>query len=365
MNHLILILSPAVGDCLTQGIWLYCDEHGRLLRSGQGGVETWPAGVRTCHLLLGGTAVSCHLAPLPRAVRARLPEVMAGVLEEVLLESVDTLSFACSGKEDAQGRYPVAVVDTGLLRQVLAALHERGVAVLSAWPLGAVLAGGESLSVAGEHTLAVAEGGFLGCEQDEELGTLAGVAVSVVPSQAMLAERHHPLGMQAGWLYGALQPSIRARPRQADWQPVRRLAGVLAGVLVLLVLIQTGWMKWQATQFMAEITQSFREIVPHEPMVDPLRQSERVLAGVRRQAGQASPEDFLSLLAAWRDYRPGVDGAVREILYETGRLTVIGTFSAEQTERLRAQLERRALQVEILPAAGGGQRILIMPGGGR
>lgn len=364
MKTLILILSPNTSDNLDHCTWLWCDEGGRLLRSGQGGPRSWPqnqSGV-DCHLLLGGPAVSCQQLVLPRAARARTPEVIGGALEENLLEPAEHLCFACWGEPDEQGRYRVALVRRSLLVALLGRLREVGCEMKSAWALGAVLPPGHVWEVAGERTWGLKDGSFMGFAEEDDLPhQLPGLFVLADSAAGdklpeIISRQHRLLADRPGWLYADLAPATKSLPWRAALRPALRLAGVFLLLFTLAVVVQWGWMKWQAGQYRAQIEAVFREISPHEPMVDPLRQSARTVAQLRRLAGQGGDEDFLSLMAGWIDFSAGADGVIREIRYETGTLSVLGDFSPEQLERLENRFRQRGLSFRALVDAEDGSR---------
>jgi len=364
MKTLILILSPNTPDNLDHCTWLWCDEGGRLLRSGQGGPRNWPqdqSGV-DCHLLLGGPAVSCQQLVLPRSPRARTPEVIGGALEESLLEPAEQLCFACWGEADEQGRYRVAVLRRSLLEALLERLRELGHEVKSAWPLGACLPTGQVWEVAGERTWALGDGSFMGFAAEDvlpqEMPGLFVLAEATADEKLpeILARQHQLLVQRPGWLSGDLAPATPSLPWRVALQPALRLAVIFLLLLSMTVLVQWGWMKWQAGQYRTQLEAAFREMSPHEPMLDPLRQSARTIAQLRRLSGQAGDEDFLSLMSGWIDFSHGRDGVVREMRYESGRLTVVGAFSMEQLARLESRVRQRGLSFRTLSDAQDGSR---------
>lgn len=369
MNNLILIVSPSSLASLDQCTWLWCDDRGRLLASGLGGPRNWPA-TAGCHLLLGGPEIACQQVVLPRIERARTPEVIAGALEENLLEAPEQLSFACWGEADAAGRYRVALLRRSLLADLVARLRAAGREVLSAWPLGALLPPGQLWEVAGESTWALSDGGFMGFAEHDVLPQAMPEHFVRPQTEAgqglrdILAATHRPFGERPGWLYGALAPRTSARPWLEALRPAGRLAAVFLFLITLTLLVQWGWLGWQAAQQRAQIAADFREIAPAEPMLDPLRQAERKVAQLRRLAGQGGAEDLLSLLSAWGDFSGGRDGSIRELRYASGRLTVIGVFSAEQLATVEARFKQGGWSFRALADTADGSRQFVVGVGG-
>lgn len=369
MNNLILIVSSPSSASLDRCTWLWCDERGRLLGSGQGGPRHWPAAT-ACHLLLGGPSVACQQVVLPRVERARTPEVIAGALEDNLLEAPEQLSFACWGEADGEGRYRVALLRRSLLADLVESLRAAGREVLSAWPLGALLTPGQVWTADGESTWALSDGSFIGVAEQDHLPQ-ALPEIFVQPEAAagerlpeILARAHRAFAERPGWLYGPLASAKSAQPWALALRPAGRLAALFLLLLTLALLAQWGWLGWQVAQQRARIAADFREIAPAEPILDPLRQAERKVAQLRRLAGQGGDEDLLSMFAAWGDFTAGRDGSIRELSYAGGRLTVTGTFSAEQQAALEARFRQRGWSFRTLADSADGSHQFVIGGRG-
>jgi general secretion pathway protein L len=124
-EHLVIRLGAAPGHTAA---WVAVDQTGALLGAvGSGSLtDAVPlAAGREVTVLVPALDVVRMRAEVPTKGRGKVMQLLPFALEEQLAEDIDMLHFA-SGRRDADGRIPVAVVRRNLMDEWLRRLHEAG-----------------------------------------------------------------------------------------------------------------------------------------------------------------------------------------------------------------------------------------------
>ncbi len=376
MTTLILLIPPDWPQQRRDCSWLLRDRSGRIVRQGHSEPAYWPgvgeaagdpAG-HPCVILLSGSQCAGQRALLPQTARARSPQVIAGALEDNLLEAPEQLLFAAA-EAGADASSAIGIVARQRLAGIVALLRELGLAPRAAWPLGMALPAGQAWLYAGSLDLALADGSFASLACDAHLGTwLAQLPIDSyrnfereLPDSvaALLAAGKHSgelvesnaeavsltLPPGPGFLYGELAPP---KPRLVIARHFRRAGQLAAGATLLVAMLATAqwiWLEHQASDYRQHVVTRFRQAFPQAALVDPLRQMQRQVDVARRQAGQLADDDFLHLLGPLASLPPNEAGQLGEIRYEQGRLHLLGRLDAATLARLGEASRRQGLRL--------------------
>lgn len=365
MTTLILLIPSDWPQHRRDCSWLLRDRSGRIVRQGHSEPAYWPgigetngdtAG-RPCEILLSGSQCASQRARLPQTARARSPQVIAGALEDNLLEAPEQLLFAAAeaGTDETSA---IGIIAGQRLAGIVALLRELGLAPRAAWPLGMALPAGHAWLYAGSLDLALADGSFASLDSDPHLGSwLAQLPISsyrnldrqLPDSVTALLETGRNSGelrdsgtepaslslpAGAGFLYGELAP---AKPRLVLARHFRRAGQLAAGAALLVAVLATAqwiWLERQASDYRQHVVTRFRQAFPQATLVDPLLQMRRQVDNARRQAGQLADDDFLRLLGPLASLTPNEAGQLGEIRYEQGRLHLLSQLDAAALGRL-------------------------------
>lgn len=331
--------------------------------------------------------VSWHRIKLPRVSGNRLRAALGGVLEEQLLEDDAAVHLALAPQLSAGQTGWVAAIDKAWLDAELAALEKARVfvdrVVPSSWPdepPSGHFCERSSDSPQGDmvFTWAHAEGVIT-------LPTKGTLARAVLPDAARAAGRWSATPAVAApaerWL-GApvvvMRPTERAlvasrslwnlrqfdlaprhrgwrwladawrRFRSPAWRPVRFGLGALA-LAHLLGLNLWAWRQQATVESKREaMTTVLRSTFPQvRAVLDAPLQMQRETDALRAAAGRAADADLEPLLEAAAVAWPAQRGAVENLRYEPGRLTVAASgWSPDEVQQFTARLHAEGWRVE-------------------
>jgi general secretion pathway protein L len=171
------------------------------------------------------------------------------------------------------------------------------------------------------------------------------------------------------WIAGAMTAGIdlatglgAALAPKMNWRPWRWPL-VLAALLLLvnIVPLNIEWLraKREYDMLRASMTQIYRSAFPNETVVvDPMAQMRQKLAAGRRNAGQAGPEDFTALAAAfgeaWSSAAGGNAPTIAGLEYRDRSLTIKLRPDAQVPfDKVKAALSGRALELTAAPEQPG------------
>lgn len=316
--------------------WCRIGARGEALDSGAAAVSALPA-ADACELVVPAELVLLTKARLPHGRKEKLRQLLPYAIEDKLGVDPDSVHVA-AGPVLGDGQTALAVVDKAWLAAVLARFAAAGVTPRCAWPeillptlrvdtwtvvwngrSGFVRTGaqtGVSVDATGDAPPAalrlsvdearraeavpsrlvvrLAEGAAM--PDIEAWSGALGVVVEAGPPWAPLTAPEAATG-GVNLLQGAF---AQAGPGRA-WWPTVRVPLALAGLVVFVHVAGTAseWllMKREQATLRAAMVQQFRVAFPGAVVADAPLQMQRNLADLRRAAGEASPLDFVPLLA--------------------------------------------------------------------
>jgi general secretion pathway protein L len=324
--------------------------------------------------------LSWHRVELPKGVTARSPRlrsVLEGLLEDQVLDEVESLHFALQPQARTETLLWVATCDRNWLRGALQALEAAGRPVSRIVP---EFAPGGSPAL---HAVGEAENATLIVTSDEGVAVLplATTALTLLPSVpedspciaeppvAALAEQvlqHTPVLVQPAqrWVGAAqsawdlaqfdLSSSGRARAfkrvgtvwadmRSApQWRPARWGAALLIAIN-LVGLNAWAWRERSALDGKREaMHRTLTETFPHVKLVvDAPMQMEREVAALRQAAGTVSGRDLEAMLSALASALPP-QHAIGALDYVNGELRAKGlTLQPDESRATIAALKSR------------------------
>lgn len=389
--------------------WRLGDDEARPVAQGVG-VPTPVRRGEAAVVLLDAADASWHRVTLPRVPRSRLPQALAGLLEDSLLQDAPGVHFAVEKGAAAGSAGWVAAVDRAWLERQLESLARIGLEVSRvaplAWPLAEGTHGhfdtppGAGTDV-GRVTLCDPDGvSCLPLAGTDTASTLRALTVSRGPqapawtataAAVALAERltggtvavrtsedSARRALESPWdlLQFELAPRQAASRRlarawqslwSAAWRPVR--LGIVA--LALTQLAGLGIAAWQLQRQLEERRAQqlalLRETFPQvRAVLDAPLQMQREVALLRDAAGRGDAAGFERALQTAAAGWPAGQAPAGRIEFERGRLTltVPGWSEAQRSAfaqalrgsgwSARATGERVMLVAEPTGAAGGG-----------
>ncbi len=338
--------------------------------------------------VLADSDVSWQRITLPKAPASRLRAALGGMLEERLLEEVDTLHLALAPGAHAGEPVWVAVMHKGWLRGELDALERAGLRVErvlpSSWPGDAPQ--GHFFEAPGEST---GNAHVMLCHADEQAltllrldGSLARALLAQLSAQPTLWTAEPAVAAPAErWLGASVRVHTQAERalqpvrslwnlRQFDLAPRRRGTRAVGnawrqllspawrparwGLATLLLLQLAGvnaW-AWHQRQALTELRlsqeQLLRTAFPHvRAVLDAPQQMRRETEMLRAAAGQAGDDDLEALLGAAASAWPEGQGPAQTLRFEPGRLTLLAPgWSEPQLAQFRERLRPGGWAVE-------------------
>lgn len=155
---------------------------------------------------------------------------------------------------------------------------------------------------------------------------------------------------------------------QLNWRPWRwALALACAVLLVNIIGLNIDWwrLKSEANSLRATMTQIYKAAYPKEPVIiDPIAQMRQKIAAAKRDSGQAAPDDFTALAAAfgeaWNNVAQARSAgktaapAIAALEYRERSLYVrLKPEGQAPTEPMKTALAGRNLSLVLAPAQSG------------
>jgi general secretion pathway protein L len=349
-------------------------------------------------LLLAASDVTLLRVKVPPLSAARLKAALPSLVEEQLI--ADPAECAMVAMPQADGLHTVAVVQRRWLEQLASSLTALGARKLAALPaqlclpyLEGAVAAAASYSAPDqdsdiELTLRLSQQEGMGLpvltEQPQAAAQVIQslrlmvptlpVTLYVPPAQTAAYQEAADAGLNVQpdhwqhWIDGArsvgldLIPALGAAGSASniDWQRWRwplLLATLLAAVNIVALNIDWWRLKREAETLRLSMIQTFKSAYPNETVIiDPTAQMRQKIAAARHNAGQAAPDDFTALAAAfgeaWNESGKA-PGAIAALEYRERSLFVKLNANAElPAAQLKSALAARNL---TLAEAPGGQ----------
>jgi type II secretion system protein L len=359
-----------------------------VLQQGESDALRWPV-AEYCEAIISAPEVSCLRAAIPaRVARRDLPNVLAGVLEDQLLEDPDRCHLTvCRHRRDSAD---VLVIGRERLRNILAQFAALGRPLSAAYSELRVLHAERH-----EWVVAVARDGVIVSRPHEVplvvdgtddgtppalLATLAkdprskaanlrilvrpeaGKEIDLAAWKAMLRTENVRIGPEYRWYSlsdssaDLLHDEFASRLRRNNaWLLIRPAALVATSFLLAYLVVglfQILLSTYRISQAEGRIEELFAASFPGIPAVSPVAQTRRQLDQLRAAHGLARSDDVLVLLAALSGVL-GTNGenSLKELNYSDRRLTAV--FDSAQTGRidgLRQQLQDRGYEATVRTA---------------
>lgn len=369
----------------------------RTTQSGEAALDLLPAGGRGVEVVavVPAEQLSWHQVTLPHGIgprSARLPAVLAGLLEERLLQEPAQLHLALGPGPAADGRHWVAACHRDWLVGHLQALAAGGRPVSrivpelapeasqplliaagqpsDAWLLasGPALTGGVLALPLTAPSLALLQDQMAAAQGTTPPQILAEPAVAqtleqlldapvtlVAPAERLLAASRTDWnlaqgalarGGAAGWARRAAR-SWRTLAHAPQWRPLRWSLAALIIVQALGVLAWrhqvTNELAMRRAQINRILTQTFTHV---HVVVDAPIQMAREVAQLRQQSGAVSASDLEPMLSAWANVAEPAQTPTA-VEFSTGQLRLLGlTPDDAQLARLQDQLQTQGYALQ-------------------
>lgn len=338
------------------------DDSGSLIQSGTARLGDSPF-TGECELVLANDIVLLDCVAVSAAQRARLAHGLRYLADGSAIPEPEAVHVAMAPGPKTDSAC-LAIVDRQWLAQLIARLGRSGLAPHCAYPetLLTPLPAGAWVVVwnAGESFLRMGE--FQGLALDEPQGDEPPVALRLAlsgarekgatPAQVVVrpAEGLAPpdvtrwaealaIEVQIGsvWRWTQFAPKPRLNLLQGEfaaaggaqgWRSSLRRVATLFTLLVLAASagLAADWIvkARERKALLGQMQSIFRETFGDQAaMVDPPRQMDRALNGLKLRAGQTARSDFLPLLAAATEAAPGLERQqIESLSYEAGKLTL-------------------------------------------
>lgn len=362
---------------------------------GQGEPARWPGGHPVVGLI-DAADLSWHALRLPRVPRARLPQALAGMLEDRLVDEVSQVHLVAQPGATAGEATWVAAVDRAWMRDWIEAMEALGLECArlapSAWPHeGPVRAHVEVDPHAADARLRLVISDSQGVRCLSATGSAAAAQLrpaeaagwtwSATAAAAEAAERlaagtvpvlspqtQAAQALASPWNLRVFEfaPQAQASRRLARvwqqwrspaWRPVRLGLGVLIAVQLLGIGLAAWRLQGELRELQARQVQWLRESFPQvRAVLDAPLQMRRELEALRQQSGQADATGFEGALQAAAAAWPARQGPAERIDFEPGRLTLMaGGWSVAERQAFEQQLQGSGWRV--LPDA---QRLILV-----
>lgn len=365
--------------------WILIDAAGRVEQQGESDALHWP-NADYCEAIVSAPEISCLRAAIPaRVARRDLPNVLAGVLEDQLLDDPDRCHFTvCRHRGDSAD---VLVIARERMRNILAqfvalgrplsaaygelrflpaekhewvvALATDGVIISRPHEVPLVIDGTDDGTPPILLTTIARDPRSKGSNLRILIRAEAGKEVNIAAWKAMLHTEHIRIGSEYRW-YSLSDSSVdllhdefasRLR-RNSIWlliKPAALVATSMLSAYLVVGLIQLMLSTYRINQAEGRIAELFTASFSGIPVVSPVAQTRRQLDQLRAAHGLARSDDPLVLLAALSDVLGAEGGGVtKELTYSDHRLTaVFDSGLAGRIEGLRRQLQDRGYQATL------------------
>ena len=334
-------------------------------------------------LLLAGADVSLLSVQAPPLTGARLKAALPALVEEHILGDPED-SVLVAAPEQPDGTRPIAVADRDWLEAIVRALLAQGARAVAAIPAQLCLPlqpGSVSAAVDGAE-LTMRQGLFQGF----------GLALEAVPAVVLQTARafsgdaplvlyvpralfgeYQVLAQEAGpgitlesddwahWIAASRSTALdlvsglgAAGAPVRDWRRWRwPLRLILLALAINIIGLNLDWLrlKREAATVQQSMTQTFRQVYPRDPVVDPVLQMRQNMARARAGTGELSPDEFTYLAAAFGEAAraTGREPGIASIEYRERALSVKvkpGTADPGLIAQLRTALAARALTLD-------------------
>lgn len=349
--------------------WTLIGEAGNVIQQGESDALRWPI-ADYCEAVISASAVSCLRAAIPeRVARRELQNVIAGVLEDQLLEDPDRCHFTVS--RHRRDSADVVVIARDRLRNILAQFTALGRPLSAAYSELRVLPGErhewvvalarEGVIVSRPHEVPLVVDGtddgtppalLITIARDPRsraanlrilIRSEADKEVDLAAWKGLLHSEHVRIGPEYRWysltdssvdlLHGEFASRLR---RNSIWPLVK--PAVMLGLAFLVAamgvsLVRTALSSYRIHQAEGRMAELFAASFPGVPALAPVAQTRQRLDQLRSVHGMSRSDDALVLLAALAGVM-GTSGenSVTDIKYADRRLTV--SFDSAQADRL-------------------------------
>ena len=173
------------------------------------------------------------------------------------------------------------------------------------------------------------------------------------------------------WIAGAIAASLdlmqglgKGSARSIDWRPWRWPLALAATVLLVnAAALNISWwkMKSESRTLRAAMIQIYKSAYPKESVIiDPIAQMQQKIAIAKHNSGQAAPDDFTAITAAFGQAwaaAAGKSGAIAAIEYHDRSLSVrLKAGGNPPTQLIREALTKRNLTLTLAaPGSAAGQ----------
>ncbi len=346
------------------------------------------SGVKTVYLVLDACDCVILAAQVPALSAQKLTQALPNIIEDQLLQDASQVVIAL-GEKLSDGLRQLAVVDRTWLEQIRTAFERKGIKVAAIWPASLAIAKrpGRWVVAATGNTLALRTeqsgmGWPAGDSDESRLAALHGLF-----DTALLKERLAPDAMSmdaliddARWAWpikefsrvrdirfevftlprpqGASTDFVAAaagrmgkdaKAKKFQWAVWRWPIGLAIGCLAaLLIGLNAQWwvLEREKTMLKTQAEQTFRAAFPSATVVqNPVLQAQRLVNGMRLQAGQSAPDDFAVLVRKMSDSLEAVaTDSLASVDYAEGRLKVKFQPGYADTREAREQLQQKLLK---------------------
>ena len=376
--------------------WALLDAQEQLLQQGESDALHWPP-AESCEAILAGVQTSMLRVALPaRIAKRNLDQVIAGAIEDRVLEELDRLHLTLVSRQADTA--DVLVVSRARLRNIIAQFSALQRPLAAAYSELETIPGkgSENRLVIEADSLLVAGAGKPPCVLDrpasageEQFGDALrqmgnfqhGAEVLVFPAagesvvlerwQSVFADQRLRTGGEYRWYArstGAndlLHGEFSSRYKRSDiWRAVRPAVWVAGGALMVylvVLLAQAGGHYLNASSATTRKLELFHSAFPSMPVVAPLAQTRQQLDMQRAAHGLPRSDDALAMMAVVADSLGGsAEHLVEEASFVDHRLTVaLSTDSEGLFGKLEQDLALRGYRATRKVTATGRTSIVI------
>lgn len=383
-------------DASTPLTWMLESAAGAKLRSATSPIAQMPAAQRV-RLILPASVVMLTRVKLPAGRPQKIRQLLRYAVEDKVMADPETLHVASVSENSTE--FAVAVVDRSWLKSVIDIFRGYGLAPRvalaetllpkleqAAW--AAVWDGKQGFVRTGEYDGLAFDGGSqtepplalrLACDEARDNNAAPAELVLYTRAGALqpdLAAWSEVLGLKvhyagawsalaqaskSGEHFNLLQGEFAPASFRADWLPKLKPMAYLAAAIVIIQFgasaLDLLMQRHEKNQLQQAMNSKYKATFPEtRAVIDAPRQMQSQLQTLRRQAGEASPDDLVPMIARMT---PRLDRSVRLSLldYSPGLLKVDVILPApDMAEPVRSQLQSDGLSVELesLTTVAGG-----------